>query len=68
VLSDAEKVYIKNLLKDAVKNYNLYLSKTQNAEDTDEVKKHIASLEEKIDPVEDNTAETETQPQTAEAE
>ena len=72
ILSDAEKIYIKNLLKDAVKNYNLYLSKTQNADDTDEVKKHIASLEEKIDPVEDKKAEepvnTETQPQPAEAE
>ena len=67
ILSDAEKVYIKNLLKDAVKNYNLYLSKTQNADDTDEVKKRIALLEEKIDPVEDKKAEAETQPQPAEA-
>lgn len=66
ILSDAEQIYIKNLLKDAVKNYNLYLSKTQNADDTDEVKKRIALLEEKIDPVEDKKAET--QPQPAEAE
>jgi len=68
VLTDAEKVYIKTLLKDAVKNYNLYLSKTENADDVDEVKKHIASLEEKIDPVEEKAEQTSVQETPAEAE
>ena len=53
VLTDAENLYIKNLLKDAVKNYNLYLSKAEKADDIDEVKKHIESLEAKIDPVDE---------------
>lgn len=68
VLTDAEKVYIKTLLKDAVKNYNLYLSKTENADDVDEVKKHIASLEEKIDPVEEKAEQPTAQETPAEAE
>ena len=68
VLTDAEKVYIKTLLKDAVKNYNLYLSKTENADDVDEVKKHIASLEEKIDPVEEKAEQPSVQETPAEAE
>ena len=68
VLTDAEKVYIKTLLKDAVKNYNLYLSKTENADDVDEVKKHIAYLEEKIDPVEEKAEQTSVQETPAEAE
>ena len=51
VLTDTEKIYIKDLYKDAVKNYNLYLSKGKNIDDTDDVKKRIADLEAKIDPV-----------------
>lgn len=59
-LTEAEEIYLKDLYKDAVKNYNLYLSKAENIEDTDEVKKRISDLEAKIDPVEIQ-ADTETQ-------
>ena len=45
ILTDAEKIYINNLLNDAVKNYNLYLSKAANTEDADEVKTHITEIE-----------------------
>lgn len=55
VLTDTEKIYVKDLYKDAVKNYNLYLSKGKNIDDTDDVKKRISDLEAKIDPV--NTPE-----------
>lgn len=58
-LTDAEKIYIKDLYKDAVKNYNLYLSKGENIDDTDEVKQRISNLEAKIDPVEESVKEGE---------
>ena len=49
LLTDAEKTYIETLQKDAVKNYNLYLSKAENVDDIEGVKKHISDLEAKID-------------------
>lgn len=48
VLSEQDNLYIKDLYADAVKNYNLYLSKAETVEDIDDVKKHIADLEAKI--------------------
>lgn len=64
ILSDTEKIYITDLYRDAVKNYNLYLSKGKNIDDTDEVRKRISDLEAKIDPV-DTPAETSRDEQTA---
>ena len=52
-LTPAEEVYYKDLLTDAVKNYNLYLSKSEKIDDIEEVKKHISDLEAKINPVEE---------------
>ena len=48
-LTDAEKVYVNDLIKDAVNNYNLYLTKSTEAEDADEVRSHISDLETKIE-------------------
>ncbi len=52
-LTKAEEIYYKDLLTDAVKNYNLYLSKGEKIDDIEEVKKHISELEAKINPVEE---------------
>ena len=49
ILTDAEKTYIKTLQNDAIKNYNLYLSKADRADDIEDVKRRISSLESKID-------------------
>lgn len=57
ILTDTEKAYIKELLSDAVKNYNLYLSKADKVEDINEIKQHVIEIEGKIDPVEDNVQE-----------
>ena len=52
-LTKAEEIYYKDLLTDAVKNYNLYLTKGEKIDDIEEVKKHISELEAKINPVEE---------------
>jgi len=51
ILTEAEKNYIKTLQQDAIKNYNLYLSKAGKVDNTDEIQKRISDLEAKIDPV-----------------
>ena len=51
ILTDAEKTYIKTLQQDAIKNYNLYLSKADKVDNTDEIQKRITDLEAKIDSV-----------------
>lgn len=48
VLTETEDTYVKNLYNDAIKNYNLYLSKAKNIDDIDDVKERIASLEGKV--------------------
>ena len=49
ILTEAEKNYIKTLQQDAIKNYNLYLSKAGKVDNTDEIQKRISELETKID-------------------
>lgn len=49
-LTDAEKIYVDDLLKDAINNYNLYLTKATEPEDADEVRNHISDLEVKVQP------------------
>lgn len=64
ILTDAEKTYIKTLQQDAVKNYNLYLSKAEKVDDADGIQKRIADLEAKIDPV-NSPSNTEAKTETA---
>lgn len=59
VLTDVEKVYLKDLYTDAVKNYNLYLSKGKDIDDTDEVRTQIEKLEAKITAIENPDADKE---------
>ena len=51
ILTEAEKNYIKTLQQDAIKNYNLYLSKAGKVDNTDEIQKRISDLEAKIDSI-----------------
>ncbi len=47
-LSESTKVYLDNILKDSIKNYNIYLEKSPDTPDAEEVQSHIKDLELKI--------------------
>ena len=64
ILTEAEKNYIKTLQQDAIKNYNLYLSKAGKVDNTDEIQKRISDLEAKIDPVNSPEANKEDKKET----
>lgn len=50
-LSQDVTVYIDELLKDSIKNYNEYLAKGENLQDADEVQNHIKDLELKLNTI-----------------
>ena len=45
VKTEAEKIYISDLRKDAIKNYNEYLTRAKDLDDEEDVKAQIGKLE-----------------------
>ena len=47
-LPDSTSAYVDELLKDAIRNYNEYLAKAEQAPDSDDVQNHIKDIELKL--------------------